>query len=274
MGTNTQPSTMKSTIRALAYFLFLTLTFPLVFLISALPSFLISVIVRTIQPHPKNYKQNEKRKTVLVTGAPHTKGLQMCRFLSRAGHRVILADMKKFRWSAARFSNYVDKWVTLPNVVPGDCNGYREKILAIISSESVDWWITTSHTCTAVVDSAVRKELEISQPRVKVLSIDSVETTEMLDDKLLFLRRARDTGLTVPEFYKISYSQDRVCFTRIPETESDLMSFLKLYEHKISKESPYFVSEFIEGKEYTGNVIARDGKIFMYISNPSSPVQI
>merc|ERR1711872_223247 len=268
--TNTQPSTMKSTIRALAYFLFLTLTFPLVFLIFALPSFLISVIVRTIQPHPKNYKQNEKRKTVLVTGAPHTKGLQMCRFLSRAGHRVILADMKKFRWSAARLSNYVDRW------------------------------IPTSHTCTAVVDSAVRKELEISQPRVKVLSIDSVETTEMLDDKLLFLQRARDTGLTVPEFYKISccqdvvdlfkqgifnkrrfflkplnpYSEDRVCFTRIPETESDLMSFLKLYEHKISKESPYFVSEFIEGKEYTGNVIARDGKIFMYISNPSSPVQI
>lgn len=122
----------------------------------------------------------------------------------------------------------------------------------------------------------------------------------MLDDKLLFLQRAREGGLAVPEYYKISsaqdvldlyrkrvlnkkhfflkplspYSKDRVCFTRIPKTENDLISFMKSYEHKITKETPYFVSEFIEGNEYTGNVIAREGKIYMYVSNPSSPMQI
>ena len=40
----------------------------------------------------------------------------MCRILKTAGHRVILADLAKFRFSASRFSNSVDKWVTLPNV--------------------------------------------------------------------------------------------------------------------------------------------------------------
>ena len=122
----------------------------------------------------------------------------------------------------------------------------------------------------------------------------------MLDDKLLFLQRAREGGLAVPEYYKISsaqdvldlcrqgvfnkkqfflkplspYSKDRVCFTRIPGTEKDLLNFLKSYENKITKETPYFVSEFIEGNEYTGNVIAKNGKIYLYISNPSSPMQI
>jgi len=252
-----------------------------------------------------------------VTGAPHTKGLQICRFLSRAGHRVILADMKKFRWSAARFSACVDKWVTLPNIVDGNSAGYVDAIMDIVRTESVDWWIPTSHTATAVVDTAIKKELEITHPKVKVskagyditlsikplfqvLSIDRVEDATMLDDKLLFLQRARDTGLAVPEYYKISscqdvielfkqgifnrrrfflkplcpYSEDRVCFTRIPDNENDLLSFLELYKHKITKETPYFVSEFIEGKEFTGNVIAREGKIYMYTSNPSSPMQI
>ena len=122
----------------------------------------------------------------------------------------------------------------------------------------------------------------------------------MLDDKLLFLQCAREGGLAVPEFYKISsaqdvvdlckqgvfnkkqfflkplspYSKDRVCFTRIPETKENLLNFLKSYENKITKKTPYFVSEFIEGNEYTGNVIAREGKIYMFISNPSSSMQI
>ena len=43
-------------------------------------------------------------------------GLQICRILKTAGHRVILADLSKFRFSAARFSNCVDKWVTLPDL--------------------------------------------------------------------------------------------------------------------------------------------------------------
>ena len=43
-------------------------------------------------------------------------GLQICRILKSAGHRVILADLSKFQFSAARFSNSVDKWVTLPDL--------------------------------------------------------------------------------------------------------------------------------------------------------------
>ena len=76
--------------------------------------------------------------------------------------------MKKFRWSASRFSNCVSKWVTLPDVTPGDSEGYRKAIRTIISKETVDWWIPVSHTSTAVVDSAIKKELEVTNPFVKV----------------------------------------------------------------------------------------------------------
>ena len=43
-------------------------------------------------------------------------GLQICRILKAGGHKIILADMKKFEFSASRFSWCVDKWVTLPNI--------------------------------------------------------------------------------------------------------------------------------------------------------------
>ena len=90
------------------------------------------------------------------------------------------------------------------------CNpwGYRKAIRAVISSESVDWWIPVSHTTTAVVDSAIKKELEITNPFVKVLSIANVETADMLDDKIKFLEEAMAVGLAVPEFYTISCCQD------------------------------------------------------------------
>ena len=78
-------------------------------------------------------------------------------------------------------------WVTLPNVMPGDSEAYRKAIRNVINEQSVDWWIPVSHTVTAVVDSAVKKELEVTNPSVKVLSIDSVESADMLDDKIKFL---------------------------------------------------------------------------------------
>jgi len=294
---------MNSTAKATLYFLFLSLSGPLVFLCFALPSILISLLPRATQYLKKQQirKSSEhQKKTVLVTGAPHTKGLQICRFLASAGHRVILADMKKFHLSASRFSNCVDMWVTLPNVMPGDSEAYRKAIRNVVNEQSVDWWIPVSHTVTAVVDSAVKKELEVTNPSVKVLSIDSVESADMLDDKIKFLEEAKSMGLPVPEFYTISccqdvvdlcrqgvfhhrhfflkplspYSEDRVCFTRIPDNEIELAKFMKDYQHKISKETPYFVSEFVQGNEYTGNVLAKDGEIFIYTSNPSSPMQI
>ena len=42
------------------------------------------------------------------------------------------------------------------------------------------------------------------------------------------------------------YSEDRVCFDRIPEAEAELNTFLERYRNKISPTSPYFVSQFVQ----------------------------
>ena len=148
----------------------------------------------------------------------------------------------------------------------------QESIKWIIREEAVDWWLPVSHTITAVTDTAVKTELEAEAAVVKVLAPDTVRVTEMLDDKIAFLEEARALNLPVPDYYQISscqdvvhlcrqnifsgrhfflkplnpYSEDRVCFDRIPDNEAELPSFLEKYKNKISENSPYFVSEYVQ----------------------------
>ena len=71
---------MNSTAKAIIYFLVLTLSFPVVFVLLVLPSLFISAITRVsqyLQSQRKIKESKQLRKTVLVTGAPHTKGLQV-----------------------------------------------------------------------------------------------------------------------------------------------------------------------------------------------------
>ena len=140
----------------------------------------------------------------------------MCRILKSKGHRIILADMEKFKLSASRFSNCVDSWVTLPNVTADTESvlAYKDSIRKLIMAENVDWWIPVSHTNTAVIETSVAEELDHDQASVKVLSIDSVDTANMLDDKISFLEDARSMGLPVPDFYQISSCQDVVDLQR------------------------------------------------------------
>ena len=65
-----------------------------------------------------------------------------------------------------------------------------------------------SHTITAITDTVVKTELEQAGSRVVVLAPDSVQTVEMLDDKVAFLEEARGLGLPVPDYYQISSCQD------------------------------------------------------------------
>ena len=149
---------------------------------------------------------------------------------------------------------------------------FQEGIKSIIRDEAVDWWLPVSHTTTAITDTLVKIELEEEAAIVKVLGPDSVEVTEMLDDKIAFLEEARSLNLPVPDYFQISscqdvyklcrqgifygrhfflkplnpYSEDRVCFDRIPDNEAELQSFLQNYQNKITENSPYFVSEFIQ----------------------------
>ena len=148
----------------------------------------------------------------------------------------------------------------------------QESIKCIIREETVDWWLPVSHTIAAVTDTVVKTELEAEAAVVKVLAPDTVQVTEMLDNKIAFLEEARALNLPAPDYYQISscqdvvhlcrqnifsgrhfflkplnpYSEDRVCFDRIPDNQAELPSFLEKYKNEISENSPYFVSEYVQ----------------------------
>ena len=151
-------------LRGVKYLALLIASAPLAFLFILLPSLIFATCLRLIGRN-LYYKRSDKnsssgggsssssfsssssrfgRKTVLVTGAPHTKGLQVCRFMKAVGHRVILADVAEFRWNAARFSAAVDVWITLPDLVAAAAEAtisadYEQGVFDAIVAENVDW---------------------------------------------------------------------------------------------------------------------------------------
>ena len=69
---------MKQTAKALMFLLALALSLAPVLLLVALPLLLVTKARKVIQHEEKNKKPTQQCKTVLVTGAPHTKVLNEC----------------------------------------------------------------------------------------------------------------------------------------------------------------------------------------------------
>ncbi len=57
---------------------------------------------------------NGSSRTVLITGGKMTKALQLARSFHRAGHRVILTETAKYRFTGHRFSRAVDAFYCVP----------------------------------------------------------------------------------------------------------------------------------------------------------------
>ena len=64
---------MKQTAKALVYLLALALSLAPMLLLVALPLLVVTKARKVIQLEEKNRKATQQCKTVLVTGAPHTK---------------------------------------------------------------------------------------------------------------------------------------------------------------------------------------------------------
>ena len=57
----------------------------------------------------------ERPRTVLVSGGKMTKALQLARSFHRAGHRVVLVESRKYRFTGHRFSRAVAAFHTVPD---------------------------------------------------------------------------------------------------------------------------------------------------------------
>lgn len=281
--------------KAAVYLLILLITMPFCLL------FTISCWLFGRKAHNCQRVEESLRRTVLVSGVAHTKGLHIAKTLGKAGHRVILADLEDFWCSAARWSRFISKFYTVPNLNSQDGKEeYINGMIHIAHVEKIDWYIPVSHTKTAVLDTIIKQRLAAANPKIKCLVFDDPKLTAVLDDKLLFLEECRKLNLQVPYFQQVNnveevremakkglfsrahyflkplmpYSVDRVNFTRIPSNAEEFDKYITSYDSKLNGDNPYLVHQFIKGKEFAANVIAVDGHLQAFHVCPCSPMQI
>ena len=281
--------------KAVIYLLILLITMPFCLI------FTICYRLFGRKAHDFQHVGESLRRTVLVSGVAHTKGLHIAKTLGKAGHRVILADTEDFWCSAAQWSWFISKFYTVPNInSEGGKEKYINGMINIAEVEKIDWYIPVSHTKTAVLDTIIKQRLAVVNPKIKCLVFDDPKLTAVLDDKLLFLDECQKLNLQVPYFQKVSnvedvremakkglfskahyflkplmpYSADRVNFTRIPSNVEEFGKYINSYESKLNSDNPYLVHQFIKGKEFAANVIAVDGHLQAFHICPCSPMQI
>ena len=228
-------------------------------------------------------------RTILISGGKMTKALQLARSFHAAGHRVILVESGKYRWTGHRFSRAVDRF----HVVP-DCTdpGYAEALLEIVRREGVDVYVPVCSPAASVYDAEARLVLDDA---CEVVHADAA-MVRMLDDKSDFADIARSLGLRVPDSHLItdarqveefdfppgrSYILKRIAYnpvgrmdlTRLTgETRSLNASFARTLG--ITAEDPWILQEFVEGQEYCTHGTLRDGHLQVYGCCESSAFQL
>jgi hypothetical protein len=227
--------------------------------------------------------------TVLITGGKMTKALHLARAFHAAGHRVVLVESPKYRWTGHRFSRAVDAFYCVPE---SHEPGYAEALLNIVRRERVDVFVPVSSPAASVPDARARKLLD---GMCEVLHGDA-DTVEMLDDKASFAQAAASLGLRVPDSHRITdpsqvvdfdfppgktYILKRVAYNPVgrldltplsAQTRERNAAFVESLS--ISDDDPWILQEFVDGQEYCTHSTVRDGRLQVYGCCLSSACQV
>lgn len=229
------------------------------------------------------------RRTILLSGGKMTKALQLARSFHLAGHRVILVESAKYRWTGHRFSRAVDAFYCVPEPTSP---GYAQALLKIIRYENVDVFVPVSSPAGSVPDAQARKWLD---DICEVIHVDP-QTIPLLDDKAEFASIAQSLGLRVPDTHRITdarqaldfdfpegrdYILKRIAYdpvgrmdltrlsNRTPQRNAEFVLSLP-----ISEDEPWVLQEFVDGQEYCTHGTARSGRLQVYGCCESSAAQL
>lgn len=240
------------------------------------------------------------RRALLITDGVQTKSLHVIRILAKAGHRIILVESDQYKHSASSWSKYVYRTRYVPHHDLKTIDKYIDGVVKVAIDEKVDWFVPISKTYSAIPNYMVEQKLAEVCPRIRCFGFGSLELALLLNDKRLFLGECQRLGLSVPDFKVISrlerlyelrdekffekrhyflkpvkdYNEDRGNFKRIPHDVSAFKEYMKEYGPKITVDRPYFLCEYINGREYSSNVVCRNGKILAFQVCPSSSYQV
>ncbi|KIQ19903.1 ATP-grasp enzyme [Rhodococcus sp. Leaf7] len=230
-----------------------------------------------------------ERRTVLINGGKMTKSLQLARSFHGAGHRVVLVESAKYRYTAHRFSRAVDVFHTVPEA--SDV-GYAEAVAEIARRENADVFVPVSSPASSVPDAEVGRLLA---GVCDVIHVDSA-TVAMLDDKVQFSKTAESLGLRVPQSHLITdrrqlldfdfppgrrFILKRIAYNPVgrmdltplsrdtPDANAEFISRLS-----VSADDPWILQEFVDGQEYCTHSTVRNGRVQVYGCCESSAFQI
>lgn len=230
------------------------------------------------------------RKTVLVSGGKMTKALQLSRSFAAAGHRVVLAESRKYWFVGSRFSQAVDRFYTLPKP---DAPNYTAALVEIVRREGVDVYVPVCSPVASIYDANAIPALA---SHCDVIHVDP-QTIPELDDKYRFARAAEALGLAVPKTYRITDPEQVVAFDFSNERRSYILksitydSIRRLDLTKlpakdpattaafarslpISESNPWILQEFVPGKEYCTHGTFVRGELRVHCCCESSAFQI
>ena len=238
---------------------------------------------------PVAHDSNGPRRTVLISGGKMTKALQLARSFHSAGHRVVLVESAKYRFTGHRFSRAVDAFHCVPEPT---APGYAEALRDVAAAEGVDVFVPVSSPAGSLPDALAG---ELMPDSCDVVHVDSA-TVRMLDDKTEFSTTAAKLGLRVPDFIRVTDPQQVVDFdfppgrtyilkriaynpvgrmdltplsARTPERNAAFARSLP-----ISADDPWILQQFVEGQEYCTHGTVRNGRLQVYGCCESSAFQI
>ena len=218
-----------------------------------------------------------------------TKALQLARLFKARGFRVILAETKKYRLTAHRFSLAVDEFVVIPSPREGQ-EIYTEGLVAAVKDAQADIFLPVASPLASVYDAKAHEALSA---HCQVLHWDA-RRAEILDDKEQFCRQAAEYNLPSPKVFRITDRQQLETFPfqehanpfilkSIPYdsvTRLDLRTLPhenlseRLDQLEINEEHPWVLQEFVRGREYCTHGTMIDGTLSLYCCCASSPFQV
>ena len=233
---------------------------------------------------------NNDPLTILISGGKMTKAMQLARYFSRSGHRIVFCEMEKYCHTGHRFSNCVDQFYTIPK--PDD-SGYAEALLNIVRRENVDIYVPVCSPLASFYDSLA---IELLENDCRVLHAKP-DVIQRLDDKYQFAQASKSLGLLAPKSFLITdprqviefdFSQEtrpyilksiaydsvrRLDLTKLPcATPEHTAAFVN--ELPISPNRPWVMQEFIEGEEFCTHGTMVNGQLRVHCCCKSSAFQV
>ena len=260
-------------------------------LLATLPVDVLLVAVALVCRSPNRVVRTPSHtgRTVLISGGKMTKALQLARAFHSDGHRVVLVESAKYRFTGHRFSRAVAAFHCVPEPT---APGYAQALLDVVRREHVDVFVPVSSPAASVHDARARCLLD---GVCEVIHADP-DTVEMLDDKAAFSKTAGALGLRVPDWRRItdprqvedfdfpqgrSYILKRIAYNPVGRLDLTRLSRETREQNSalarslpIAEDDPWILQEFVPGQEYCTHGTARSGRLQVYGCCESSASQL